>query len=60
MVQSNKKMDASRSETTTPATISYLSGSYWCGLLIMVIGVVLPLVYMFLQNKKAFKSVRRD
>ncbi|KDO23027.1 hypothetical protein SPRG_11874 [Saprolegnia parasitica CBS 223.65] len=49
-------------ETPPPGamTVSYLSASYWCGLFIMAIGVVLPLVYMFLQNKKAFKSVRRD
>ena len=55
-------MDASRPAETPPsmASVSYLSASYWCGLVIMAIGVVLPLVYMFLQNKKAFKSVRRD
>lgn len=42
------------------ASISYLSGSYVSGLLLLVAGVLLPMVYMVLQNKKAFKSVRRD
>lgn len=40
--------------------ISYLSGSYIGGLVILCIGVVLPMVYMALQNKKAFRSIRRD
>ncbi|ETV79777.1 hypothetical protein H257_07002 [Aphanomyces astaci] len=42
------------------AAVSYFSSSYWVGFLIMVSGVVVPLAYMFVQNKKAFKSVRRD
>jgi hypothetical protein len=40
--------------------ITYLSGSYVAGLAILVAGVVVPMVYMVLQNKKAFKSLRRD
>lgn len=40
--------------------VSYLSGAYVGGLLILVAGVVLPMVYMVLQNRKAFKTLRRD
>ncbi|OWZ00431.1 hypothetical protein PHMEG_00028377 [Phytophthora megakarya] len=41
-------------------TVSYASGAYVTGFLILLTGVVLPMVYMVLQNKKAFKAVRRD
>lgn len=40
--------------------VSYLSGAYMGGLLILLVGVILPMVYMVLQNRKAFKSLRRD
>lgn len=42
------------------AEISYLSGAYVGGLLILVAGVLLPMAYMVVQNRKAFKSLRRD
>ncbi|ETI44805.1 hypothetical protein F443_10559 [Phytophthora nicotianae P1569] len=37
-------------------SVSYASGAYVTGFLIMLVGVVLPMVYMVLQNKKAFKA----
>ncbi|KAF4139733.1 hypothetical protein GN958_ATG11218 [Phytophthora infestans] len=37
-------------------SVSYVSGAYVTGFLIMLVGVVLPMVYMVLQNKKAFKA----
>jgi hypothetical protein len=40
--------------------VSYASGAYVTGLVLLLTGVVLPMVYMVLQNKKAFKAVRRD
>ena len=41
-------------------TVSYLSGAYVAGFVVLLVGVVLPMLYMVLQNKKAFKAVRRD
>ncbi|KAE8892335.1 hypothetical protein PF001_g30210 [Phytophthora fragariae] len=38
----------------------YASGAYATGFVILLVGVVLPMLYMVLQNKKAFKAVRRD
>ncbi|EGZ13998.1 hypothetical protein PHYSODRAFT_335679 [Phytophthora sojae] len=37
-------------------TVSYASGAYATGFVILLVGVVLPMVYMVLQNKKAFKA----
>ncbi|KAG2784587.1 hypothetical protein Pcac1_g6019 [Phytophthora cactorum] len=37
-------------------SVSYASGAYVTGFLILLVGVVLPMVYMVLQNKKAFKA----
>jgi len=42
------------------AEVSYASGAYVAGFLILLGGVLLPMAYMVLQNKKAFKAVRRD
>lgn len=42
------------------ADISYFSGAYVGGLLILLAGVILPMAYMVMQNRKAFKSLRRD
>uniref|UniRef100_M4BJM6 Uncharacterized protein n=1 Tax=Hyaloperonospora arabidopsidis (strain Emoy2) TaxID=559515 RepID=M4BJM6_HYAAE len=42
------------------ATVSYSSSAYIIGFVILLVGVILPMVYMALQNKKAFKAVRRD
>jgi hypothetical protein len=42
------------------AEISYFSGAYVSGFVILLAGVILPMVYMVLQNRKAFKSLRRD
>ena len=42
------------------ATVSYGSSAYVAGFVVLLVGVLLPMVYMALQNKKAFKAVRRD
>ncbi|KAF4028912.1 hypothetical protein GN244_ATG13769 [Phytophthora infestans] len=41
-------------------SVSYVSGAYVTGFLIMLVGVVLPMVYMVLQNKKAFKAILQE
>lgn len=42
------------------AEVTYVSGAYAAGFVILLVGVILPMAYMVLQNKKAFKAVRRD
>ncbi|KAL4178294.1 hypothetical protein KRP22_003216 [Phytophthora ramorum] len=41
-------------------SVSYASGAYATGFVILLAGVVLPMLYMVLQNKKAFKAWTRE
>ncbi|KAI9918084.1 hypothetical protein PsorP6_012501 [Peronosclerospora sorghi] len=40
-------------------TVSYASGAYVAGFALLLVGVILPMVYMILQNKKAFHSINK-
>ena len=40
--------------------IQYFSASYFGGLAVMIVGIVMPLTYMVLQNKKSFRAFRKE